>query len=80
MVHHWQYYDRQEKEWLSVDKLSFEIEGGRQAGYKGYSFKSNLLPGAWRIYVENERGQVLGRIKFNVEISERQPYLKETIR
>lgn len=80
IVHHWQYYDQEKKEWTTQDVLSFAIIGGRKEGYKGYSFKSDLALGNWRIYVKNQRGQALGRITFNVERTQEQVNLQEVIR
>lgn len=80
VVHHWQYYDESKKEWIIQGKLSFDIAGGRKEGYKGYSFKSNLEEGSWRVFVENQRGQVLGRVRFNVKKTEGPVNLVETIR
>jgi len=80
IVHHWQYYDEPQKEWLERGKLEFNINGGRKEGYKGYSWQTDLQPGRWRVYVENQRGQVLGRIKFNVERAIDTVELQEIIR
>lgn len=65
MVHRWEYYDDVEG-WVTTDRLSFRISGGRSEGYRGYSKKSTLTEGAWRVTVETTRGQVLGRIRFSV--------------
>ena len=80
IVHHWQYYDEEKKDWISKNKLSFSVNGGRKEGYKGYSWNSKLAAGTWRIYVENQRGQVLGRIKFSIENTTAEPKLQEIIR
>ncbi len=80
IVHHWQYYDKTKNEWVDKGFLPFEIVGGRKEGYKGYSFMSDLAEGDWRIYVQNQRGQVLGRIKFDVKGVEKKVELKEVIR
>ena len=66
IVHDWQFYDAARKTWVSESKLSFSINGGRKEGYKGYSWQSNLMPGSWRVYVKNQRGQVLGIVRFTV--------------
>ncbi len=80
IVHHWQYYDETQKKWLSNNKLPFTINGGRQEGYKAYSFNSNLQPGRWRVRIENSRGQVLGNIPFTVERVQNPATLLETVR
>ena len=80
IVHHWQHYDENKKKWVSVAELPFDIVGGLRTGYKGYSWISKLDSGRWRVYVENSRGQVLGRIKFNVARVEAPAALQEIIR
>lgn len=67
IVHDWQYYDENKKDWIDVSKLSFPVTGGRQDGYRGYSLKANLAPGKWRVYVQTPRGQVLGRFRFDIQ-------------
>lgn len=66
IVHHWQYYDETTGEWVTKDRLSFAITGGKKTGYRGFSAKTQVGPGEWRVDVETERGQVLGRTKFRV--------------
>lgn len=80
IFHRWQHYDQTLKKWVNKDRLSFTIVGGRQEGYKGYSYRSNLEQGKWRIYVENERGQVLGKIGFTIEETLAHVNLVETTR
>lgn len=64
IFHVWQRYDEGRKRWVTTDRLSFPIIGGRPDGYRGYTFKTNLAPGKWRVSVETANGQVLGRIRF----------------
>ncbi len=66
IVHHWQKYDEVKQEWVSHNRLSFLVSGGRKEGFRGYSVKSNVPAGSWRVDVETERGQVLGRVGFEV--------------
>src|SRR3989344_8442594 len=49
MVHRWQYYDKEQKEWVDKGKLLFTINGGREDGDKGYSGQNDLSEGKWRI-------------------------------
>lgn len=53
-------------EWVQTDRIGFEIAGGREGGYRGYTSKNGVTPGDWRVEVETERGQILGRIDFKV--------------
>jgi hypothetical protein len=53
--------------WVQTDRIGFQISGGRDEGYRGYTTKKNgITPGKWRVEVETERGQTLGRIDFTV--------------
>lgn len=76
IVHHWQVYDEEMKAWLTSSRLSFSISGGRESGYRGYSFKTQTQPGLWRVNVETERGQVLGQVRFFIEYVDELPALK----
>lgn len=66
IVHHWQWYDETKGEWVSQNRLVFDLRGGRKTGFRGYSQKSNIRAGKWRIDIETERGQVIGRVRVNV--------------
>ncbi len=66
IVHRWQYYDNSKKGWVDAGTIRFPITGGRDGGYRGYSVKQIKQFGDWRVDVENERGQIIGRISFEV--------------
>lgn len=53
--------------WITEQRIPIEIRGGRDDGYRGYSLRSNIELGDWRVNVETDRGQLLGRINFIVE-------------
>ncbi len=67
VVHNWQWQDDKTKEWKTINKLSYNINGGRKKGYRGYSLITKAREGSWRVLVETERSQVFGKIKFDVE-------------
>ena len=67
IIHRWQKYNEENGKWVTVNKLSFFVKGGRKDGYRGYSLSSNITPGRWRVFVETKRGQVLGKVSFEVE-------------
>ncbi len=73
ILHKWQYYDTNKKEWVTSSKIQFPISGGRDGGYRGYSFKESVFPGKWRVDVTTERGQILGRIPFKIVFSKNTP-------
>jgi hypothetical protein len=75
VVHHWQYYDDAKKSWVDYGNIKLSIIGGRDGGFRTYSVVFNPHPGRWRVDVETERGQVIGRIKFEVIQSAKEPAL-----
>lgn len=67
IYHHWYYKDTETGKWVSFARPRFFIVGGRQEGYRGYSYIAPKKSGTWKIDIETERGQVIGRMKFNVD-------------
>jgi hypothetical protein len=59
-----------ENGWVQTDSIGFEISGGRESGYRGYTVKYGIGPGRWRVAVETKRGQTLGLITFDVVVSQ----------
>ena len=49
---------------MQTDKLGFKITGGREGGYRGYTYKRHVQPGEWKIDVKTKEGLVLGKISF----------------
>jgi len=80
ITHHWQRYDEAAQQWVSEDRLSFAISGGRKEGFRGFSTKTAVPYGKWRVDVETERGQVLGRVRFDVSPVTRWLQLKEVVK
>jgi hypothetical protein len=77
IYHDWRYYDKDKRKWLERDNLYFDIMGGRRDGYRGYSVKTNLTEGKWRVYVKNQNNQLLGRITFRVKKTDENVELEE---
>ncbi|MDB5237959.1 MAG: hypothetical protein JWM46_229 [Candidatus Kaiserbacteria bacterium] len=74
LIHEWQRYDIASKNWITTDTLRFQINGGRDGGYRGYSIKSGITPGKWRVNVKTQYGQIIGRITFvAVEVPAAEP-------
>jgi hypothetical protein len=67
IIHDWQYRDQAAGKWVSTSKITFPIRGGRGGGYRGFSTKSSLFIGEWRVDVKTGRGQVIGRVRFDIE-------------
>ena len=64
VVHRWQRYDEGVRAWITTSRVAFPISGGRIEGYRGYS-ENSVTPGAWRVRVETENGQVIGQLRFD---------------
>ena len=79
IVHDWQYFDEENNVWVSSTRTSFSIVGGRDKGYRGFSVKDNVFQGKWRVDVKTERGQVIGRIRFDIETASSPVVLEEKI-
>ncbi len=62
----WQKYDEEKKDWIIRDEIEYSITGGREDGYRGYSFVTNPEVGKYRVDVVTESRQVLGRVKFKI--------------
>ncbi len=69
VVHRWERYDNDTHRWITESRVAFPISGGRPGGYRGYSIHTPSTSGSWRVSVETEGGQVIGRIPFDFSIS-----------
>ena len=67
IIHHWFYYDEARGVWVDRGSVSIPIVGGRDQGYRGYSYITSGKPGMWRVEVATVQGQVVGRETFTVE-------------
>jgi hypothetical protein len=77
IFHEWSYYDEEKNKWVLKDELRFSIVGGRDGGYRGYTYKTGITPGKWRVNVINGSGQILGTMKFEVVEGEPAEVAKE---
>lgn len=66
IYHRWEYFDKKEDRWKEHARLSYDIVGGRDDGYRGYTQISGYHEGVWRCTVETDRGQVIGRETFTI--------------
>lgn len=63
----WEQYDEVTKKWVQRADISFTLAGGRENGYRAYSYKENMTEGLWRVSVKVDSSRVVGRIKFKVK-------------
>lgn len=68
--------------WESSDAVPVSISGGREEGFRGFTFKQNYQPGHWQVRIETSDGREIGRIGFTVATGEAESdaeELKETL-
>lgn len=65
LYHRWQNYDK-DKGWVSTERIGFDLEGGRDGGFRGYTYKQNISAGEWRVSVETEFGRTVAIHQFTV--------------
>ena len=62
VYHHWYFRPNNRTPFTHADRIPIKIAGGREGGYRAYTFKQRLDPGNWRVDVETEDGRVVGRV------------------
>lgn len=65
--HRWSYFDPETAIWQVMDEITYEIIGGRDNGFRGYSYKENVIDGLWKVeVVTTEEDLLLGVIDFEI--------------
>lgn len=62
---HW-YRENATNNWESMDKVPVTIRGGREEGFRVFTFKTNYEPGEWKVEVETSTGVEISRFYFKV--------------
>ena len=66
LSHVWEEYNAKTHTWVqNGDPIPFTLEGGRESGYRAFSYKENITPGLWRVNVKVGR-RIVGRKTFEV--------------
>jgi hypothetical protein len=78
ITHEWARWNEASEAWEVSDRLEWRrpLVGGREGGYRGFTFKRNTQPGRWRVEVRTADGRILGRLHF--EIADGEPGELET--
>lgn len=66
LVHDWQ--KKVAGRWVSVSTAGFSLVGGRDNGYRGYTYKSNVTAGEWRVKIQTATRQTIAVSSFDVSI------------
>ncbi|MDX1326884.1 MAG: DUF2914 domain-containing protein [Arenibacter sp.] len=72
VFHRWSWYNPSTEEWEFVEDIGYEITGGRDGGFRGYTYKNNVKPGEWEVAVITEEELVLGVIGFEIVVDPNQ--------
>lgn len=66
VMHRWKWYSPHTNKWEVIDEIGFEITGGREGGFRGYTFKKKMMNGRWKVDVITNDDLVLGIINFEI--------------
>lgn len=66
VILHWQLYNEKLKRFETQDRIPMQIAGGRQEGFRGYTYKSNFQSGRWRVEIETEDERAIGDLSFTI--------------
>lgn len=67
LYHLWQFYDKKHG-WQTQSRIGYTLSGGRQNGFRGYTYKQGLQAGDWRVSVETENNKTVAIQEFSVEM------------
>lgn len=76
VFHRFEYKNR-DGSWETILRIPFVISGGREHGFRGYSFTAQGRVGEWRCSAETERGTLIAR--FNFTVIPQTPVLQESV-
>lgn len=76
VVHEWQHYDLRNKKWITLNRIHLSVLGGRDGGFRTYSVNYNLPPGRARVNVLTNKGELIGRLQFELIRTDINPNLK----
>ncbi|WP_026837334.1 DUF2914 domain-containing protein [Gillisia sp. JM1] len=79
IFHRWKRYNPETGKWEVTDDLGFEVAGGRDRGFRGYTYKNNLEEGQWKVDVITEEELVLGVVDFVIKNTS-EPYKKGMVK
>jgi len=69
LYHVWQYHDVK-KGWQTKSRVGFTLSGGRYNGFRGYTYKTDLQAGEWKVSVETENDKTVAVQEFSVKVEQ----------
>jgi hypothetical protein len=78
IVHEWQ-WQASGGAWATQQRVPVAISGGREEGFRLYTFKTAPKPGQWRVNILSEDGRAIGRVRFAVETQFIPPALADKV-
>ena len=69
IIHRWKWYNKTLNSWEIVEDIQYEITGGRNNGYRGYTYKTNVKEGEWEVEVLTKEELILGVIDFEIVVN-----------
>ncbi|MFX0556072.1 DUF2914 domain-containing protein [Maribacter sp. CXY002] len=69
IVHRWKWFNEETSEWKIIEDIGYEITGGRDNGYRGYTYKNNVKKGEWKVEVITNEELVIGVVDFEIVTS-----------
>jgi hypothetical protein len=66
IFHRWQWYNPSTQSWEVTEDIGFEVTGGRDRGFRGYTYKKNIREGLWKVEVMTEEELVIGIVDFEI--------------
>ncbi|WP_026755858.1 DUF2914 domain-containing protein [Sediminibacter sp. Hel_I_10] len=73
IYHRWQWYDPQTEVWQITEDIGFDVTGGRDGGFRGYTYKNNVKEGLWKVEIITEEELVIGVVDFEIVSTETIP-------
>ncbi len=66
IYHRWEWFNPKTETWEIVEDIGYNVIGGRDNGFRGYTYKNNVKNGLWKVEVITEEELVIGVIDFEI--------------
>ena len=72
IVETWLWFDPELDGWRLMDTHKYQIQGGRDGGWRTYYIKKQIADGLWKVELKNQSSRLVGRVEFEVQQSRQQ--------